>query len=1034
MINFFKKHINLSVFLIYIVLTLVLTVPVVFDINEKIPGAHDAFETYSYAFQNEKQSICEYFFNKPENFLRKTFDFKSYIFILHQLIGDPLAYNIIWLLSFLFSSFGAYLLCNYITKNKTVSFVGGLVYGFSPLHFAYAMPFGGAGHIEFIPFFVLFFLKYFKRIKIRYLLVSIVFFALIMANEPHFAIYTVLFIILFSIYYFLKYKLYKNKKFVITNLVFLTIGGIFTIYHFWGLLKITYSENNFLNPGIQAAIMFSNDIVALFTPSVYHPLWGDFFSKNIAYKSFTGFPAEWTNYIGFIALFFIVIAILNYKKNKNIIFWIGIFIFFLIMSLGPYLHFFGTIEPKIPLPYLLLRKFIPFFENIRSVARAFIYSSLAISVLVSFGVKCFFNKNKIKDNKYKYGILVVIILIIIDFWSVPVNISVNIPAFFKELKNDKEKFAILQPQISLSHAVGSYSMYYNSIHNKRVVGGHHFARENSKLYNFEKNTPVINDLIYGYPYGKLTDNFISQDYQNISNFILNKNNIKYIVLYKKYAEIYESFDNFIKLNNFIRNNIKVDKYLEDKELLVYKIKDYQPKEELIILQKNNGWSEVSYDKNGVYISSMKSQSALININNYSKSNKKALLNLNTRRANNFRKLEIIFNNKKIGEYWIGQEEKPIDLYIDDIKPKDNTLKFNILDESGNKVNISDQDTVFVNIDYQEIEKINKPNIYNNLEKLKGNILQIPTATSYGYQNEVIKNKTIEYEELIRRCPSLQFNKVFKVDGLKSLKESLNKDNNLRQGILECFNNLGIRYIEVDKKHLNNNQLAELLSIFFFTLDNKEIIENNNEKIAFKINFGDENKTVKWGSDFEENNLHEWDIVVGLEDNFKLIDSSYNGNKALKINYNLGQKFNGLVKNFNYPAQEAEVEGYFKIEEWARGYIDLYFDFIYDKNNYFEYPRLLELGNYSITDYYRAKMKKSSKAGDFGHNLSVTNWNKIVIKRDKNGRFSYYENDKEIISFVHEFKPRIYGFKIGVAGCCKNSKINLKIDNFQLRYN
>jgi len=86
----------------------------------------------------------------------------------NALLGIPLqaffslaeTYNILILLSFVLSGFGAYLLGDYVFSDKQLAFITGLLYAYSPYHIHEVW----SGHLhlatlQWIPFFVLYLLK-----------------------------------------------------------------------------------------------------------------------------------------------------------------------------------------------------------------------------------------------------------------------------------------------------------------------------------------------------------------------------------------------------------------------------------------------------------------------------------------------------------------------------------------------------------------------------------------------------------------------------------------------------------------------------------------------------------------------------------------------------------------------------------------------------------------------------------------------------------------------------------------------------------
>src|SRR5690606_6123707 len=111
---------------------------------------------------------------------------------------------------------------------------------------------------------------------------------------------------------------------------------------------------------------------AFFVPSSHHVLWGDWMRPLYVhlYTGFAGNDTEQTVYIGYVVLALAVIAIVKVPKAKTRLWMLSAIIFFL-LSLGPFLHLYGSdtfvlggLELSVPLPSYLLH-FIPGFAAIR---------------------------------------------------------------------------------------------------------------------------------------------------------------------------------------------------------------------------------------------------------------------------------------------------------------------------------------------------------------------------------------------------------------------------------------------------------------------------------------------------------------------------------------------------------------------------------------------------------------------------------------------------------------------------------------------
>jgi len=139
--------------------------------------------------------------------------FASWISYPLQWISLPAAYNFVFLLGFALSGVTAYALVKHIVKDKYASFVGGLIFAFSPIHVAHAF----AGHLnwvgmEFVPLFVLSFLLLLERRRYSYAIAaSVSFLFIIFAGDPELGILSAVFIA--ALLYFQSYLKGFGKTF-----------------------------------------------------------------------------------------------------------------------------------------------------------------------------------------------------------------------------------------------------------------------------------------------------------------------------------------------------------------------------------------------------------------------------------------------------------------------------------------------------------------------------------------------------------------------------------------------------------------------------------------------------------------------------------------------------------------------------------------------------------------------------------------------------------------------------------------------------
>ncbi|MDD3887314.1 MAG: hypothetical protein PHN19_00880 [Patescibacteria group bacterium] len=706
---FTKKHPNLFVLLGYFFITIILSLPVLISgFDNKIPAAgSDAFQILG-NIKNFQKSFINIGIDIPKFILAIInpavfLDLKTWLSLCDLIFGEPFSYILFWFLSFPFAGLGCYMLTDYIVKNKLASFCAGLVFTFMPYHVAHSLGHFGATHIEFIPFAVLYLIKFFRNQSIKNIVLSILFTAIVFVNEPHYAIYLILFIVLLF-GYFLIFERQKiiNKKFLILILVFLVLSCVFALVFFHPMLKVAMSDNNFLDPGYWQTEAFSADFGSFFTPFILHSIWGEFFARGNVFIS--GAVTEAACFVGFSVLAFIILGIIYIKKEPDKLkyFFLFIGIFFSILAMGPTLHFFGHKLLESHMPYFYIYKFIPFFDNIRAVPRIFVFAMLSFSIIAAIGIKNFITNSKKREQKKYFIIAIVACVILIEFAFTMPTESIKVNDFYKKL-DKTSKYSILEIPNSTSYDSYSKSMYYNSFHNKTILGNLHPARPTPNDFIFEKRFPVIKDLLYTFPTSAedniVTKSIVNNNIVSMHNLVLNKNQIKYVLLNKKYL----SAEAFSKLINYIKDNIVTNKVIDDEELTVFEITNMPDRGDFLMYETDN-WYDTAYSESGKP-RKMSNNNSTLTLINYGVVNRKIALDFSVSTySEQERILEVYINNNYIRRFDIDPKSfAKKSIKIDNIVPGENIIMFKIFDENNQLIENPEPNEAlfFSNISYKE---------------------------------------------------------------------------------------------------------------------------------------------------------------------------------------------------------------------------------------------------------------------------------------------------------------------------------------------
>lgn len=584
------KKIDFRVFLLLFGVTTFFMVPYFFvSFDGNIIGVQgDAWQVYDDVLYMDKEFGVS-FIDRVIGFLQYManpyhfFNERNWRYPLHLLFGSVHSYNLFWIFSFYFSTFTGYLLSKEVIKDKKVAVIGALLLSFVPAHFAYGLGFGTAVHVGVIYLFVFAILRFQSKMQFSYFLLLAIAFAFLVRSEPHFAFFASI----FSVFYFV-YLLLFNRSFFIKKklrgyyaLGFLSlVGGLwYAIDHY-----MYWNERFSLQIGQDEIAYRSINLIGLGTPYSFHPIWGDFFHAKIFSDFFGGVISEQTAYVGIVSIFFCVVFIilLGLKKiqlNRKMIFFSLLALVFLIIGMGPLLQIKGIYEPNIILPYQYLFERIDFFASIRAIGRSFIYFQLFLVLFLLFTMREFF---ALISKKISFNVFAVIIsVIVLDFYAVNPSVDVHVPDFFTTLQAPKEEGeSIVMIPAASSYLAASKARIYIPYHDYQVIGNRDFARQSLTAFEFEKGTPILNDVLYVQPLEQIRPNLFYYNPDRIANSVLQHRHVRYIFIDKQFVVPDEtqkpekiSQMRFEQLRGFIESHLPVEKYLETDDSFVYEVQD-----------------------------------------------------------------------------------------------------------------------------------------------------------------------------------------------------------------------------------------------------------------------------------------------------------------------------------------------------------------------------------------------------------------------------------------------------------------------------
>lgn len=673
--------------------TVLFTFPVIFFLNSKIPGKYaDTYQVWGKTFEFQNRIHDEGIINTVvwqfRHLRLSPIEASGW---LQKIVTPHVGYNLVWLFSFFMAAVGMYLLVYYLTKNRAAGIISALIFSFSPFHITQATATNfGTMHYEWIPFFILFLIRFFRGLKLKDFIWMMVFLFLIALTEHQLLAFTLVFTIIFTVCYLIKNrKIFLHPKIWIYSLSGVVVLLVLVKLLFGGLLKVTESQDNYLDPGSDQVRRYSADAIDFFIPSSLHPFWGDKYNY-MREDTEANSEGRKSSYIGYGVIILSLLSLMAVKRRTaTVLFFFGNAILFSILALGPYLHWKGSINESVLMPYTLLYKYVPFWYIIRTVNRIYVIALLCFAVAAGIGMDAIMRT--IAERKKRIALLALSVFVVsLEYLSLPVPMmSMEYSGFYDRLAKETGSFSILDIPGSTSYDYSSRLMFYNQIHRKNNLANMDFARVVEDHWSFQQTTPIISDLLYSLPTGGKppSKEIINDYYYSLATKILNYYHVNYLVVSKAYQSSPdkrfdgEAFENTIY---FVDGQIDTDMVYEDEHLVAYQVKqsDYLDGWFLAMDLTGDYWGEKEGVKGSV--ARWARDGAKMKLVNMAETPQNIDLSFTTS-IKNLRKIEVYLNDTKVGAFRINEKKEKHSISLDQVKPGENVITFKILDQDGKPI-------------------------------------------------------------------------------------------------------------------------------------------------------------------------------------------------------------------------------------------------------------------------------------------------------------------------------------------------------------
>lgn len=559
---------DLLVILAYTILTLLMTYPLILNFFTHVTGCCDDSLNLWNSWWLKKSLVdlgttpyyTSYLFHPTGvslTFHTLSF-FNSLLAIpLQEIMGIIGAYNFLFILSFVLSGYGTYLLVKYLTGDSGAAFVSGIIFAFCPYRFAHMM----AGHMnlittQWIPFYILYLIRTHKEENKQNPVLAGVFLFLVALSDWHYLGFMAIFTALFLAYTFWMNKDTLNSGFLKRFLLFVFCSFALIFPLMYPLLETLFSGLEYGFSPIDFAVTYSADLFGFFIPPSFHPLFKDYVAG--IHSRFTGNMEERNVFFGYTVIclffyyqikesriipwiserllliekkirnplnvlkvllvsflysiffcfvfdfnlyYFIIFNTYNFFwvllfyliKDHVIDFWSLVAVFFSIISLGPILHVMGTI--------LFSGFFLPLpgllFYIIPGLSFLRDPGRFSLITMLSLAVLAGYSMKKISEKRSIRGFFLVCVssLILFEFLAIPLPLTEKrIPQIYENISYSEGDFALLEVPIPHFCSQNKGVMYYQTLHKKPIVGGYISITPKERI-QFILDTPILQGFL-----------------------------------------------------------------------------------------------------------------------------------------------------------------------------------------------------------------------------------------------------------------------------------------------------------------------------------------------------------------------------------------------------------------------------------------------------------------------------------------------------------------------------------------------------------
>jgi hypothetical protein len=541
---------NVFVFLGYLLLTMVMTWPLVTRLGSEIAGAGTDVWIHQWTFwwikealqsgQNPFYTTLLYYPYGVSLTSHNIAWFNIALWLpLQAVVGSVAAYNIVFILVITLNGFAFYLFARAETGVFQAALIGGIIFGFWPYtlsHFDHP----NMMVTFWAPLTMFFMLRTFRSGRVREAVFVGLCLAMLGITRWQLLVMSAPILLAYGLYLFYREKEGRWRQTAGLLLLALGLGALLM-----APLAAPLVLDQFGRSGPEAVAVEEPDggRTDLFSyvaaPDLYRAIWNEI-PDPLPYPEWEPYhrisaSAHYVPYIGLVTLALALYGLV--RQWRKTWFWLLVALGIMLMALGPTLAVNGRLFPAVPMPYRVISDSL-LDALIRRPHRLNNFLGLPVAMIASWGMADLLLRIRKRGGAQNglYAALTTILLGALILWENPIppipTTSTKIPDWYSDLAQEEDEFAILEVPFH-NRGFDKLYMFYQTRHGKPILVGH-ISRLPQEAFTFLDSVPFLEPLQSIYTWNVVEESWVDFDQKDVSRqlALLAAENVRYIVLNK----------------------------------------------------------------------------------------------------------------------------------------------------------------------------------------------------------------------------------------------------------------------------------------------------------------------------------------------------------------------------------------------------------------------------------------------------------------------------------------------------------------------